>query len=107
MIVNAPKSLSIAAAPHPDVSASLDAALADAADEIRRYLAWHATTRVGPRGAQEVVAVEGSQTVSIVHHTSRAGDPARRQLPIAFVGVQTKDRGQMRYPTCREIGRSR
>ena len=77
MIVNAPKSLSIAAALHPDVSMALDAAQADAADEIRRYLALHATTRVGPRGAQQVVAVEGLQTVSIVHHTSRAGDPHR------------------------------
>ncbi|MCL2316521.1 MAG: AAA family ATPase [Actinomycetia bacterium] len=77
MIVNAPKSLSVAAALHPDVSAVLDAAQADAADEVRRYLALHATTRVGPRGAQEVVPVEGLQTVGIVHHTSRAGDPHR------------------------------
>jgi len=77
MIVNAPKSLSMAAALHPDVSAALDAAQADAADQIRRYLALHATTRVGPRGAQQVVPVEGLQTVSIVHHTSRAGDPHR------------------------------
>ncbi|MDR1186558.1 MAG: relaxase domain-containing protein [Bifidobacteriaceae bacterium] len=77
MIVNAPKSLSIAAALHPDVSAALDAAQADAADEIRRYLALHATTRIGPRGAQEVVPVEQLQTVSILHHTSRAGDPHR------------------------------
>jgi hypothetical protein len=77
MIVNAPKSLSIAAALHPDVSAALDRAQADAADEIRRYLACHATTRVGSRGAQEVVPVEQLQTVGIVHHTSRAGDPHR------------------------------
>jgi hypothetical protein len=77
MIVNAPKSLSIAAALHPEVSVALDAAQADAADEIRRYLALHATTRVGPRGLQEVVPVAGLQTVSIVHHTSRAGDPHR------------------------------
>jgi hypothetical protein len=77
MIVNAPKSLSVAAALHPGVSVALDAAQADAADEIRRYLALHATTRVGPRGAQEVVRVEGLQTVLIVHHTSRAGDPHR------------------------------
>ncbi|MDR1186120.1 MAG: AAA family ATPase, partial [Bifidobacteriaceae bacterium] len=77
MIVNAPKSLSVAAALHPDVSVALDAAQADAADEIRRYLALHATTRVGPRGAQEVVQVAGLQTVPIVHHTSRAGDPHR------------------------------
>ncbi len=77
MIVNAPKSLSIAAALHPDVSAALDVAQADAADEIRRYLARHATTRIGPRGMQEVAPVEGLQTVQIVHRTSRAGDPHR------------------------------
>ncbi|MCL1900750.1 MAG: AAA family ATPase, partial [Promicromonosporaceae bacterium] len=77
MIVNAPKSLSIAAALHLDLSKALDAAQADAADEMRRYLALHATTRVGPRGAQQVVPVEGLQTVAIVHHTSRAGDPHR------------------------------
>jgi hypothetical protein len=77
MIVNAPKSLSVAAALHPDVSVALDRAQADAADEIRRYLARHATTRVGPRGKQEVVPVEQLQTVGIVHRTSRAGDPHR------------------------------
>ena len=77
MIVNAPKSLSIAAALHPDVSVALDRAQADAADEVRRYLAQHATTRVGPRGAQQVIPVESLQTVAIVHHTSRAGDPHR------------------------------
>jgi hypothetical protein len=77
LIVNAPTSLSIAAALHPDVSAALDAAQADAANEIRRYLSQHATTRVGPLGAQEGVPVEQLQTVGIVHHTSRAGDPHR------------------------------
>jgi hypothetical protein len=69
MIVNAPKSLSVAAALHPDVSAALDRAQADAAGEIRRYLALHATTRVGPRGAQQVVPVEQLQTVGIAHPT--------------------------------------
>lgn len=77
MVVNTPKSLSIAAALHPDVSAALDAAQADAVSEIRRFLALHSVTRVGPRGRQEVVPVERLQPVAVVHKTSRAGDPHR------------------------------
>ena len=77
MVVNAPKSLSIAAALHPEVSAALDAAQQDAAAEIRRWLARHSVTRFGPRGAQEVVPVEELHTVAVTHRTSRAGDPHR------------------------------
>nr|WP_269634819.1 MobF family relaxase [Nocardioides sp. CF8] len=77
MVVNTPKSLSVAAALHPDVSDALDAAQADAVTEIRRFLALHSVTRVGPRGRQEVVPVERLQTVAVVHKTSRAGDPHR------------------------------
>jgi hypothetical protein len=77
MVVNAPKSLSIAAALYPEVSAALDAAQQNAAAEIRSWLAQHSVTRVGPRGAQEVVAVDALQTVAVTHRTSRAGDPHR------------------------------
>ena len=77
MVVNSPKSLSIGAALHPAVSDALDAAQADAVTEIRRFLALHSVTRVGPRGRQEVVPVERLQTVAVVHKTSRAGDPHR------------------------------
>jgi len=77
MVINTPKSLSITAALHPDVSVALDAAQADAAAEIHRFLALHSVTRVGPRGRQEVVPVERLQTVAVVHKTSRAGDPHR------------------------------
>jgi hypothetical protein len=77
MVVNTPKSLSVAAALHPDVSVALDAAQADAVAEIRRFLALHSVTRVGPCGRQEVVPVERLQTVAVVHKTSRAGDPHR------------------------------
>jgi conjugative relaxase-like TrwC/TraI family protein len=77
LIVNAPKSLSIAAALHPEVSAAVDVAQGAAADEIRRWLAQHSVTLVGPKGAQEVAPVESLQTVAIVHHSSRAGDPHR------------------------------
>ena len=77
MVVNAPKSLSIAAALHPEVSAALDAAQRDAMSEIRRWLGQHSVTRIGPRGKQEVVPVEQLETVSVVHKTYRAGDPHR------------------------------
>ncbi|HEY8719987.1 MobF family relaxase [Pengzhenrongella sp.] len=77
MVVNTPKSLSIAAALHPDVSEALDAAQRDAVAEIRSWLGQHSVTRIGPRGKQEVVAVERLQTVGISHKTSRAGDPHR------------------------------
>jgi conjugative relaxase-like TrwC/TraI family protein len=77
MAINAPKSLSIAAALHPEVSDALDAAQRDAAAEIRRWLAQHSVTRVGPRHAREIVAVQQLQTVAVAHKTSRAGDPHR------------------------------
>ncbi len=77
MVVNAPKSLSIAAALHPEVSEALDVAQRDAMGEIQRWLGQHSVTRVGPRGRQEVVPVEQLETVSVVHKTSRAGDPHR------------------------------
>lgn len=77
MVINTPKSLSIAAALHPEVSDALDAAQQDALAEIRRWLAQHSVTRVGSLGAQEVVPVEQMQVIGITHHTSRAGDPHR------------------------------
>ena len=77
MTINAPKSLSVAAALHPEVSAALDAAQQDALAEIRRFLGQHSVTLAGPRGAQEVVPIEHMQVVGIRHKTSRAGDPHR------------------------------
>ncbi len=77
MVVNVPKSLSVAAALHPEVSAALDAAQRDAVAEIRSWLGQHSVTRVGPRGRQEVVPVEQLETVAVSHKTSRAGDPHR------------------------------
>ncbi|WP_430647770.1 MobF family relaxase [Agromyces sp. GXS1127] len=77
MVVNAPKSLSIAAALHSEVSDALDAAQRDAVAEIRTWLGQHSVTRVGPRGAQRVVPVEQLETVAVSHKTSRAGDPHR------------------------------
>lgn len=77
MVINAPKSLSIAAALHQEVSDVLDVAQQDAAAEIRRWLAQHSVTRIGPRQAREIVSVQQLQTVAVAHKTSRAGDPHR------------------------------
>ncbi|MEX5274712.1 MobF family relaxase [Kocuria sp. CPCC 205235] len=77
MTINAPKSLSVAATLHPEVSEALDSAQQDALAEIRRWLGQHSVTRVGPRDAREVVPIERMQVVGIGHKTSRAGDPHR------------------------------
>lgn len=77
MVVNVPKSLSVAAALHPEVSEALDVAQRGAVAEIRSWLGQHSVTRVGPRGKQEVVPVEQLETVAVSHKTSRAGDPHR------------------------------
>ncbi len=77
MTINAPKSLSVAAALHPEVSDALDTAQQNALAEIRRWLGQHSVTRVGPRDAREVVPIEHMQVVGIRHKTSRAGDPHR------------------------------
>lgn len=77
MAINAPKSLSVAAALHPEVSAALDQAQQDALGEIRRWLGQQSVTRVGPRDQREVLPIERMQVVGITHKTSRAGDPHR------------------------------
>lgn len=77
MTVNADKTLSIAAAVDPEVSAALDEAMRAAADEMSAYLAKNSKTRVGPLGAQRLVAVERFEAATIMHQTSRAGDPHR------------------------------
>jgi exodeoxyribonuclease V alpha subunit len=56
--VNGPKTWSLAAALHPDISTALDWAQDKAAVEIVGWIAQHATTRVGPRGRQVQVPVE-------------------------------------------------
>jgi conjugative relaxase-like TrwC/TraI family protein len=75
--VNGPKTWSLAAALHPEVSAALDAAQDKAAAEIVGWAAQHATTRVGPCGRQVQVPVEEIEAAVIRHYTSRAGGPHR------------------------------
>jgi hypothetical protein len=75
--VNGPKSWSLAAELHPDISAAYDAAQDAAAMQIIGWLAQHATTRVGPRGGQIQIPVAEIDAVTVRHYTSRAGDPHR------------------------------
>lgn len=77
MTVNCDKSLSVAAALDPAVSAALDDAQAAAGEAMNRYMAQNSVTRIGPRGAQRLVPVERLESVSVVHRSSRAGDPHR------------------------------
>ncbi len=75
--VNGPKTWSLAAALHPELSIALDGAQEKAAAEIISWVAQRATTRVGPRGRQVQVPVERIEAAVIRHYTSRAGDPHR------------------------------
>ncbi|MBN1094019.1 relaxase domain-containing protein [Blastococcus sp. TML/M2B] len=77
VVVNGPKTWSLAAALHPDIATAYDAAQARAAAQIIGWLGQHATTRVGPRGGQVQVPVEVAEAVTVAHYTSRAGDPHR------------------------------
>lgn len=77
VVVNGPKSWSLAAGLHPDISTAYEAAQDKAVQEIGRYVAANACTRLGPRGGQVQVHVDGVEMASIRHYTSRAGDPHR------------------------------
>ena len=77
VVVNGPKTWSLAAAVHPEIAAAYDQAQDRAAGEIIGWLAEHATTRVGPRGRQVQVPVERLEAAVVRHYTSRAGDPHR------------------------------
>ena len=67
VVVNGPKTWSIAAALHPEISIVYDAAQRRAATEIVGWLAEHSTTRVGPRGGQVQVPVEKLEAAAIKH----------------------------------------
>ena len=77
VVVNGPKTWSLAAAIHPAIADAYDAAQERAAVEIIGWVADHATTRVGPRGRQVQVSVEKLEAAVVRHHTSRTGDPHR------------------------------
>jgi hypothetical protein len=77
VVVNGPKTWSLAAALHPDIAAAYEAAQDRAAEQIIDWLAEHSTTRVGPRGGQVQVPLEVAEAVTVRHYTSRAQDPHR------------------------------
>jgi exodeoxyribonuclease V alpha subunit len=77
VVVNGPKTWSLAAALHPDIATAYDAAMDRAAGEVIGWVGEHATTRVGPRGRQVQVPVEMVEAAVVRHYTSRAGDPHR------------------------------
>jgi exodeoxyribonuclease V alpha subunit len=77
VVVNGPKTWSLAAALHPDIAQAYDGAQDRAAVQILGWLAEHSTTRVGPRGRQVQVPVQELEAVTVRHYTSRAGDPHR------------------------------
>jgi exodeoxyribonuclease V alpha subunit len=77
VVVNGPKSWSLAASLHPAVAEAYEAAQDRAVVEMVGWLAEHATTRVGPRGRQVQVPVEQIEAAVVRHYTSRAGDPHR------------------------------
>jgi hypothetical protein len=68
IVVNGPKSWSLAAEMHPDLAAAYEAAQ-DRAGQLIGWLGQHATTRVGPRGAQVAVPVEALEAVTVRHYT--------------------------------------
>ncbi len=75
VVINGPKTWSLAAALHPDIAAAYEAAQDRAAEQIVAWLSEHATTRVGPAGGQVQVPVLELEAVSVRHYTSRANDP--------------------------------
>jgi exodeoxyribonuclease V alpha subunit len=77
VVVNGPKTWSLAATLHPQIATAYDAAQDRAAVEIIGWLAEHATTRVGPRDRQVQVPIERLEAAVVRHYTSRAGDPHR------------------------------
>lgn len=77
VVVNGPKSWSLAAELHPDLAAAYEAGQDRAAQQIVGWLGSHLTTRVGPRGAQLGVPVQRLEAVTVRHYSSRAGDPHR------------------------------
>jgi exodeoxyribonuclease V alpha subunit len=77
VIVNGPKSWSLAAGLHPDIAAAYDVAQGHAIEEIAQFVGTNACTRVGPRGQQRQVPVQQVEMAAIRHYTSRGGDPHR------------------------------
>ena len=83
VVVNGPKTWSIAAALDGEIAAAYDAAMDRASAEVVKYVATTATTRVGPRGRQVQIPIRQLEAAVVRHYTSRAGDP-HRHLHLQF-----------------------
>lgn len=104
VIVNGPKSWSIAAALHEDVAAAYDRAQDEAVQQIGAYVAQQASTRVGPRGAQVQMPAAEVEMAKIRHFTTRAGDPHRHihlQVNARVLAADGKWRGIDSVPLLR------
>jgi len=75
VVVNGPKTWSLAAALHADIARAYEAAQDRAAEQVIAWLSEHATTRVGPRGGQVQVPLGVLEAATVRHYTSRAEDP--------------------------------
>jgi exodeoxyribonuclease V alpha subunit len=75
VVVNGPKTWSLAAALHPDIATAYEAAQDRAAEQVIAWLSEHASTRVGPRGGQVQVPLQVLEAATVRHYTSRAEDP--------------------------------
>ena len=78
VMVNGPKSWSLVAELHPNVATAYEAAQNRAAEQILGWLGQHATTLVGPRGAQVAVPVERLEAHRL--RRGREGHPADTSL---------------------------
>jgi exodeoxyribonuclease V alpha subunit len=67
VVVNGPKTWSLAAALDPGIAEVYDGAQDRASQQIIGWLAQHATTRVGPRGRQVQVPVERIEAAVVRH----------------------------------------
>lgn len=106
MTVNCDKSLSVAAALDPRISAALDDAQREAAQAMSEYVSANAVTRVGARGDQRLVKAERFEAAAVVHKTSRAGDP-HRHVHLQWntrVFAEGKWRGLWTTPTLKQQG---
>lgn len=104
VIVNGPKSWSIAAALHEDVAAACDRAQDEAVQQIGAYVAQQASTRVGSRGAQVQMPAARVEMARIRHFTTRAGDPHRHihlQVNARILAADGKWRGIDSVPLLR------
>src|SRR4051794_9205320 len=77
IVVNGPKTWSLAAVLHSEIAVAYDGAQDRAARQVIGWLAEHATTRVGARGRQVQVPVEQVEAAVVRHYTSRSGEPHR------------------------------